>query len=358
MKKRIKYTFIFTFIAINLMMIMAMIFCAYSSYISPHTHPNVSYFGMMFPGVLVLNVLFIPFWLIVKKRFVCVPIVGLLTCASAIRAYCPINFFVDEEGADLKIVSYNVMAMGDSTKHNKPGENPIVLYLLEQDADIVCTQESWNLDHGTNFDTLRTVYPYIDLTTTHKNVMGILSKHPILDITSLDKEEDVRMRTIAYHIKVGEDTVLVLNNHFESFKLHDDEKENYEEIIYHPDNGDNEQKIDSLLRKVVGANSVRALQVDWLANYVNNSKEKYIILCGDFNDNPISYTHLRMTERLNDAYTRGGNGPGWSYNRNHMYFRIDNILVSENIEACKAKVDDSISVSDHYPIISWLKLNK
>lgn len=357
MKKQIKYTFIATFIAINLFMIMAMIFCVYSTHFNPHRHPNLSYAGMVFPAMLVLNLLFVPFWLVVKRRLTYIPLVGLLLCASAIRTYCPINPFASEEGADIKFVTYNVMMMGDSTKHNIPSENPILLFLMEQDADIVCLQEAWNLDHGNNIDTLKTKYSYIDHRATYNNVMTILSKYPILDITDLDNE-DVRMRTVAYHVKVNEDTVLVLNNHFESFKLHDEEKENYEEIIKHPDDSGNEQRIDTLLVKVVNANSARALQVDWLAEYVKNCKDKYIILCGDFNDNPISYTHYKMTDCLNDAYTRAGNGPGWTYNRSLMYFRIDNTLVSENITPCKAYVDDSIDTSDHYPVISWLKLNK
>lgn len=357
MKKQIKYTFIATFIAINLFMIMAMIFCVYSTHFNPHRHPNLSYAGMVFPAMLVLNLLFVPFWLVVKRRLTYIPLVGLLLCASAIRTYCPINPFASEEGADIKFVTYNVMMMGDSTKHNIPSENPILLFLMEQDADIVCLQEAWNLDHGNNIDTLKTKYSYIDHRATYNNVMTILSKYPILDITDLDNE-DVRMRTVAYHVKVNEDTVLVLNNHFESFKLHDEEKENYEEIIKHPDDSGNEQRIDTLLVKVVNANSARALQVDWLAEYVKNCKDKYIILCGDFNDNPISYTHYKMTDCLNDAYTRAGNGPGWTYNRSSMYFRIDNTLVSENITPCKAYVDDSIDTSDHYPVISWLKLNK
>jgi len=356
MKKQIKYTFITTFIAINLTMIVAMIFCAYSSYLSPHIHPNVSYFGMVFPGMLFINILFVPFWLIFKRKFVFIPLIGLLTCAGAIRTYFPVNPFADEEGADLKIVSYNVFQMGE-TKDSLPDANQIVLFFLKQDADIICVQEGQNIDRVGNLDTLRTVYPYIERQLTYNNNMAILSKHPIIDITDLDNDS-VRMRTVAYHILVNEDTVLVLNNHFESFKLLQDDKDNYEEIIHHPKSEDNEERVDSLLIKVIAANSARALQVDWLADYIKNCNEKYIILCGDFNDNPISYSHHKMTEVLNDAYTRAGNGPGYTYNRSAMYFRIDNILINENITPCKSYVDKTIDTSDHYPIISWLKLNK
>ena len=80
-----------------------------------------------------------------------------------------------------------------------------------------------------------------------------------------------------------------------------------------------------------------------------------MIVCGDFNTSPISYTHRRLTEYLNDAYTRTGNGVGNSYNRSGMYFRIDNILVSPDITPYGAIVDKSIKTSDHYPIFCFIK---
>lgn len=338
-------------------MIGVMLFCVYSSYLHPHYHPNYSYFGMAFPPFLVINACFIPFWLIIKRRFTFIPIVGLLLCAWAIRAYCPINPLADEKDADLKILGYNVMSMGDSTWMKSPSENPIIMYLLQQDADIVCIQEANHFENANNIDTLKTVYPYVEKNTSRENSMAFLSKYEILEILELS-DTTVKSRAFGYRLKVKEDTVLVINNHFESYKLLPEDKSDYKEIITNPEDNNTEYRLDMLLCKITLANRQRGLQVDWLNEYIKNCKDKYIILCGDFNDSPISYTHIKMTEHLNDAYTRGGNGPGWSYNRSGMLFRIDNILVSENFDVCKTIVDTNIDTSDHYPMISWLKMNK
>ena len=75
-----------------------------------------------------------------------------------------------------------------------------------------------------------------------------------------------------------------------------------------------------------------------------------IIVCGDFNDSPISYTHRVVGEGLNDAFVESGNGFGISYNQNHFYFRIDNILLSKNLKSYRCTVDNTIKSSDHYPI--------
>ena len=57
---------------------------------------------------------------------------------------------------------------------------------------------------------------------------------------------------------------------------------------------------------------------------------------------------------LKDAYTMSGNGPGLSYNRSGMYFRIDNIFISDSWKPYGATVDRSIKESDHYPIYCYL----
>ena len=81
-----------------------------------------------------------------------------------------------------------------------------------------------------------------------------------------------------------------------------------------------------------------------------------MIVCGDFNDTPLSYTHRVISNGLIDCFVETGNGPGVSYNRSKMYVRIDNILCTPDFKPYACKVDDSIKNSDHYPIMCWLKL--
>ena len=75
-----------------------------------------------------------------------------------------------------------------------------------------------------------------------------------------------------------------------------------------------------------------------------------MIVCGDFNDSPISYAHRVIGKGLKDAFVESGNGFGISYNQNHFYFRIDNILLSKNLKSYRCTVDNTIKSSDHYPI--------
>ena len=161
---------------------------------------------------------------------------------------------------------------------------------------------------------------------------------------------------MAYELKIGTDTLLLINNHLESNKLTLNDRAAYREMIVDP----KEEKVKStsklLIGKVVDAVSIRAAQADAIAEYVRDSKHKYVVVCGDFNDSPLSYAHRVIGEGLNDAFIDTGNGLGISYNRSGFYFRIDHIMASDHWQLLDCEVDRSIKASDHYPI--WCSMRK
>ena len=89
---------------------------------------------------------------------------------------------------------------------------------------------------------------------------------------------------------------------------------------------------------------------DAVAQAIRTSPHSKIIVCGDFNDTPISYARRVIGQDMNDAFIQSGQGLGISYNQNRFYFRIDHILVSKNLRTYNCTVDRSIKDSDHYPI--------
>ena len=82
---------------------------------------------------------------------------------------------------------------------------------------------------------------------------------------------------------------------------------------------------------------------------------KTFIVCGDFNDTPISYAHHLFCRRMTDAYRATANGIGRTFNRNAMYVRIDHIFCSEEWKPYACTVDRAAEASDHYPISCYLK---
>ena len=113
-----------------------------------------------------------------------------------------------------------------------------------------------------------------------------------------------------------------------------------------------------LCSKVNRAGQKRAVQVDSLMDYLETLGDVPIIMCGDFNDSPLSYVHHRLTRKLNDAYIASGNGPGISYYRSGMFFRLDNVLCSQHWRSFGAAVKSHYKMSDHYPLEVYLKRMK
>ena len=96
-------------------------------------------------------------------------------------------------------------------------------------------------------------------------------------------------------------------------------------------------------------------QAEMISDYIHNHQNMSIVLCGDINDTPISYTHHILTKHLTDCYTKTGIGLGFSHKSKGIYVRIDNILCSDDMEPFECKINTNVELSDHYPIICSIK---
>ena len=175
MRFRIRRIPLYILIAINLLMVVAMNFCAYTTCLNSQVYPNYSYFGMIFPAFLVINAAFLVFWLIVKRRYMLVSLVGMVACAGDIRTFCPINYPMEVPEGAIKVMSYNVMHFGGND--TVPWEeNEIVQYILRSQADIVCLQESGGIAEKRKKKVFDSIYPYIPMEENKKLSVNILSK--------------------------------------------------------------------------------------------------------------------------------------------------------------------------------------
>ena len=349
-------------LAINVLVALLMVLCAFSSYISPYTFPVLSCAGLAFPIFLLLNFLFFAFWLFFNRRYALLPLVVMFVCIGQIRAFLPVNISMKQVPDDaIKILSYNVMFYDSHQPHTEVSPNEIVRYLQNSNADIVCLQEaSFNNSNSKKFLSEKvfrkalSTYPYFSFHKEKGSGWVCLSRFPILSTRSIPYES-VGNGTVAYELKVGNDTLLLVNNHLESNKLSIDDRAAYRDMIIDPKEDKVKTTSKLLIGKVADAVSIRASQADSVAKFIQDSKHKYVVVCGDFNDSSLSYAHRVIGKGLNDAFIDTGNGLGVSYNRYGFYFRIDHIMASENLDLFNCTVDNSIKTSDHYPIWCYIK---
>ena len=341
-------------LGVNGIVVLLLLLSAYSPYLNPQTFPHLSCAGLFFPIFLLANLLFLCFWLVVYRKYALLPLLAFICCWQAIRIYFPINLFSEAKPEKtIKVLSYNTMAFGERTAHTKEKPNPILKYLADSDADIICLQECvW----GGKLKKRDIDYALKDYRYKHhhslsrgRNGLGCYSKYPILSATPVDYKSKGN-GSIAYRIKVGEDTLLVINNHLESFRIENSDVAVYHEMMDAPTKKNLSSGFKQLMKKLALPAAVRAGQADAVAKVIEDFKGQGVIVCGDFNDSPLSYAHRRIGHNLNDAFVESGNGLGISYHEDRLYFRIDHLLLGKALRPYQCTVDRTIQASDHYPI--------
>lgn len=345
----------------NVATVAMMILVGYSYYINPESFPRLATMGLFFPFFVVVNVAFIVFWFFVKKRCLLIPIVGLLLCSAPIRTYCPLNLPSEAPDGAIKILTYNTLDFGHR-EVNDDGVNHVVQYIKDCDADIVCLQEA-NRKTIPSEDLRKMLdkYQYFSGEMTEmesQHDLMLISKYPIVKAENLTLEDNGN-GAMAFWLDVSGDTTIVVNCHLRSYQFSVEEKNEYREMLR--DIRDRNIEGDSikeeskrLMQRLSDATALRSNQARVIAEFIEANKGKTIIVSGDFNDNPISYTHHTIARNMQDCFVASGNGLGISFNEKGFFVRIDHILCSENMQAYGCKVDKSISVSDHYPVYCWL----
>ena len=356
MFSKIRYTIRSLVVLLNILTILAMIITGFGGYANPVLHNYIAVLTLSFPAFVIINILFCIFWMIFKFKFVLIPLTGFILCYQPIRTYWPMNRGTEPEKDAIKFISYNICAFREYDY--KEGEtNPTIKYLEECDADIICLQEAIHGDRVKRLikKKLDDIYPYQDFNINNGNGVAILCKYPIISSEEISYISNGNLSN-AWEINIDGDTVLIINNHFESNKLSLTDRDDFKRLVKENVKDEDAKKVTKhIFEKLADAVKIRAAQADSVASYIEKNKHMSIIACGDFNDNPLSYVRRKTCENLTDCYIEAGNGPGISYHTGGFYVRIDNIMCSSDWEIYKCKVDNKIAASDHYPICSWIK---
>lgn len=330
---------------------IALWLCAASVFVSPARFRLLGVVGLAFPFLLAGVLFMLILTLLLAPRRSWIPLLGLLGCVGSIRSYCPLNFSSEPPSEALTVLSYNVENFCNAQPSEADG-NPISSYVERLRPDIFCFQEGAMAPtrfDGEVRDRLHPLLPHFDSLNAAGNVIGCFSRYPIVG-----KEEICRHKSngaVAFKLLyAGGDTLIVVNCHLESMHLSQEDRDRYHEMVKRRDLRDSEGSPHRILSKIARSSVERARQADSIAAFLQRNKGRSVILCGDFNDTPISYTHHRIASQLTDAYTASGNGLGRSFNRDAIIVRIDNMMCSDDWRPYACTIDRSISCSDHYPI--------
>ena len=339
-----------------------------SVYINPNTFWIFAFFGLAFPIIIIINLVFLLYWIFRKKhKLYIISLVIIIVGASHITDFFQINKFSNSKPKQesYKVLSYNVKLFDLYSWDNQfTNRNNILDLIKSEKADIICLQEFY-YDITGKFTTLDTLIKsqsaknyYVSDSQFKKNKyhfgMIIFSKYPIINKGDVRYGNSSNLTSFA-DIVIKNDTIRVYNNHLQSIKFNYSDYEMMDSL----DLKINSAKINSaknITKLLRTAFEKRAVQAEQLAEHISKSPYKTIVV-GDFNDTPISYTYNTITNTgLKDAFCESGNSISNTYVGKFPSFRIDYILHSKELKSFNYnRIKEEYS--DHYPITCEFIIN-
>ncbi|QYA27004.1 endonuclease/exonuclease/phosphatase family protein [Gramella sp. MT6] len=327
---------------LNSLAATALLFSYLLPHIPPKSFPLLSVLSLGVPVLIILNLLFLVYWLFRLKRQVLLSLIVLLLGYKYVAGFVRVSLGdeEDEKVSDLSLMSYNVrMFNAYQWSSRKDIPEKITGFIKDKDPDILCVQE-----HYVGAAELAKIYPYEYVKLKGKNAefgSAIFSKFPIINQASLDFPHNGNNNAIYTDIVIREkDTVRVFNVHFQSLNI----KPGIDDL----------QKEDSkkLLGRIGYGFSLQQEQAEMLMDELNSSPYRTII-AGDFNNTSFSYIYnlIKQDGRYNDAFLEAGNGFGKSFKLNYFPLRIDFLLIENGMKINEFEKFE-IDFSDHYPVLT------
>lgn len=332
--------------------------------ISPELTPAFAFAGLFYQVVYLVNLGCALWWVVRWKRWFFFSAAVLLLGWGNISLFYRCDLSAKEPAVqvnkeDVVVVSYNVANFGSETEKESLYD-AVAEWLNSQRVDIVCLQEAYfysdeSLDYfRSKLERLRYA-KYVDCVPEKSNqseVSGsgflLLSGHPIVRHAVADVDS-LNVNAVWADVKVGRDTLRVYNLHLQSTGITGTERT---ETLTRHIIADTmaRSKLSNVAQKMADNYRRRAAEADRVATHVAQSPHP-VVLCGDFNDTPVSYTYNTIVgNTLTDAYLERGRGVEHTFMGLYNLFRIDYVMMSEDEFEVKSYQSFPLEYSDHKPI--------
>ncbi|MCB0665328.1 MAG: endonuclease/exonuclease/phosphatase family protein [Saprospiraceae bacterium] len=315
-----------------------------ASYIDPETNSTPQVIGLFMPWLLLFNLLFLIFWVSLRKRWFAISLICLLLGAGQSTRFLGFHFNKDSSPDQIGICSFNSQSYNESDHLTKflqeiKGEHQLDFFCLQEITEnhLVSLRSTTGLDHH---------YFY--------KGKAILSRYPIEAQGNIQFDQSVN-GCIWIDIVVQGHKIRLYDLHLKSNQVTREAETVLDDI-----NSDRAKAWTNIRRMMTNyrRNSlVRREQVRSIIKNISQVKHP-IILAGDFNDTPFSYTYQQFSDRLADQFKRKGLGVGSTYAGAIPGLKIDYIFADEFFEALDHKILKGTAISDHFPVLSLMKIKE
>ena len=345
-----------------LMLIVAgLLVLSYASMlINPAKAWGLSLLGLMFVPLSIVNLILL-LWAIKRlSRSFVIPLLALLPSLFFIGRYVRLPSDEPDRPQEpvLKIISYNVGRFSLQDANSGVGTqsqcaDSIFAMVRRQSPDIVCLQEFRISD-------LNQVRTYLSrqlkgykadfylFPESNGAAFGnvTLSRIPVIGKGKIKFDGSVNLAIYTDYEMNGR-RFRVYNCHFESYN------------ISLPGILRGFLRADRTVMSETGFKMKRSItrrpkQVDMVFSDIEKCPVESFV-CGDFNDNPMSYSYYRMTRGRKDSFCEAGHGFGATFAGLWPLLRIDYVMLPDRFDAITHETP-RLKFSDHYPVITTIEL--
>lgn len=350
---------------LNILVVLWLLLGVLSMRIPPYEFWPAGFVAFSLPGALVLNFLFFIYWLIRRSWYVFLPlaVIGLGWNHYGRLVSITWENELPQEAKTLQVLSYNVHIFNayEQIVEGVPRvSEEMVDWVATHPADVFCLQEFYSRVNSTeynNFNRIGKRYNRNVFASTYQGDrikadlgIAIFSKYPIIEGNTIrfpNTPERSANRAAWVDINVNGDTIRVYAVHLQSMSIKAEDIENTYSAI--GDEASFKKESRNLARRLRMGFKARAVQVQQLLDHIEGSPYP-VIVTGDFNDIPFSYTYSQLVANLKNSFEEAGTGVGATYNGPLPFLRIDNQFYSEGLEAHSFRTHYEMPLSDHFPI--------
>jgi endonuclease/exonuclease/phosphatase family metal-dependent hydrolase len=348
-------------------------------WINPATYGFMSTAGLLLPVLFVGNFLCLLYWVIRWRRGIYIPLVIFLTGVWGLtlffRPQLTLNHGdLSRDRSLLSVATYNVRGMmrgtEGTTREPQSSMEDVIAVIDSLRADIVCIQEFASTPrHPTSrFEEALPAYHYKRLRLGVGSTEGghgwgnaIYSKFPITGSGHIDFE-GTNNSILWADIAVNRDTMRIFCAHLQTTAIKASDEQYIVDGGFVGDfvggdsagEGTRSARMKGMIGRLAQNYVIRAAQADTLAARITLSPHP-VVVCGDFNDTPVSYAYSRIARGLRDSFREAGRGYGYTYRGFFNLLRIDYMLHSPDME-CVEYASPSFDNSDHNPVAVKLRI--
>lgn len=319
--------------------------------IPPHFFPPLGLATLLMPPLFIAHNLFLIFYLLRGKTYAFILIITSFFTISSFHSWISLGPKEDivQDAPTFSLMSFNVR-MFNVYDWIKDPEVPqkIARQIAEKSPDILCVQEFYSFDKTPKFD-----YPegFEYFTNPGRNFgLAIYSRFPMLAKGAVEYErtEGFNNYFIYADLLMDKDTVRIINAHLASFYF---DVKDFDKLKSASSSEEIQNSVLSLGRSLFRGFSRRSLQLQTLKDFIDASPYP-IIIAGDMNDVPASYSYRILNRRFTDAFRTAGKGIGRTYIETRFPLRIDWVFYDD--ASFQATYFETLSggepLSDHWPV--------